>query len=140
MGFFTLELAKRAGAHGRVICVDVQRKMLARLRRRAAKAGLLERLDVRLAPAESMGLADLEGKVDFSLAFAVVHEFPDARKFFCEVASASKPGARLLVAEPHPHVKATTFEAQLQAAAECGFTVANRLSIRRSLAAVLVKQ
>jgi SAM-dependent methyltransferase len=140
MGFFTLELAKQAGPNGRVICVDVQPKMLDRLRRRAAKAGLLDRLDVRLAPPESMGLADLEGEVDFTLAFAVVHEFPDARKFFCEVASASKHGARLLLAEPHPHVKTKTFETQLHAAAECGFTVADRPSIRRSLAAVLVKQ
>ena len=92
MGFFTLELAKRVGPSGRVVCVDVQQQMLDRLKRRAAKARLLDRLDLRLAPAASMGIADLQGQVDFTLAFAVVHEFPDARKFFCEVAAASKAG------------------------------------------------
>src|SRR6516165_6577412 len=76
MGFFTLELAHRVGTSGRVVAVDVQPKMLDGLRRRAAKAGLLERIDVRLAAPDSLGLADMAGAVDFTLAFAVVHELP----------------------------------------------------------------
>lgn len=39
MGFFTLELARLVGATGRVVAVDIQRKMID-LKRRAAKAGL----------------------------------------------------------------------------------------------------
>ena len=49
MGFFTLELARRVGDSGRVVAVDVQPRMLAGLKRRAAKAGVLDRVDVRLA-------------------------------------------------------------------------------------------
>src|SRR5271157_2690534 len=71
MGYFTLELVRRVGLSGRVVCVDVQQQMLDRLKRRTAKAGLIDRLDVRLAPAESMGIADLVEAVDFTLAFAV---------------------------------------------------------------------
>src|SRR5664280_1369404 len=49
MGFFTLELARLAGGSGRVIAIDIQPRMLDVLRRRAAKAGVLDRVDARLA-------------------------------------------------------------------------------------------
>jgi SAM-dependent methyltransferase len=139
MGFFTLELLRMVGNRGRVIAVEIQPKMLAKLKRRAEKTGMLDRLDARLASADSMGITDLRGSVDFTLAFAVVHEFPDAGRFFAEAATASKPGARLLFAEPNGHVKAADFESELRAADEAGFTVVERPSIRRSQAAVLRK-
>ena len=96
MGFFTLELARRVGASGRVVAVDIQPRMLDGLKRRARKAGLLERIDVRLAEPHSMGLIDLAGKVDFALAFAVVHEMPNTSSFFSEASKALKrqPAAR----------------------------------------------
>jgi len=139
MGFFTLDLARMVGASGRVIAVDIQPRMLARLKRRAAKAGLLDRLDARLATSDSMGIADLAGSLDFTLAFAVVHEFPDAGRFFAEVAVASQPGASLLLAEPTGHVKAADFDAELKAASDTGFVLADRPTIRRSHAALLKK-
>ncbi len=139
MGFFTLELARLAGERGRVIAVDVQPKMLTRLERRARKAGMGERIETRLAQPESMGIADLAGRVDFALGFAVVHEFPSADNFFREVAQALKPGAMLLVAEPSGHVKRGEFEAQLASAAATGLRVVSHPSIRRSHAALLQK-
>ena len=139
MGFFTVELARLVGSSGRVVAVDVQPKMIDKLKQRLAKAGVAGRVDARVAPAESMGVGDLQGTVDFLLAFAVVHEFPDQAKFFAEVAAASKPGASLLLAEPKGHVKAATFDAELEAASNAGFTVAERPVIRRSLTALLKK-
>jgi len=139
MGFFTLELARRVGPGGRVVAVDIQPKMLARLKRRAQKAGLLERLEFRLAQADSMGLADLAGKIDFVLAFAMVHELPSAASFFAEAAAVARPGARLLLAEPVGHVKKEAYESELQAAGGAGFRVVERPAIRRSLAALLEK-
>lgn len=140
MGFFTLELLRRVGAHGRVIAVDVQPKMLAKLKKRAARAGLLDRLDARLVASDSMGISDLRGSVDFTLAFAMVHEFPDAAHFFAEVAEASKPGAKLLLAEPSGHVKAANFQAELGAAAQAGFVVQEHPAIGRSQTALLTKK
>jgi SAM-dependent methyltransferase len=137
MGFFTLELARLVGDSGRVIAVDVQSRMLDGLRRRAAKAGVLGRLDARLAASDSLGLADLAGAVDFTLACAVVHELPAADRFFREAAQASKPGARLLLVEPAGHVTASAFDAELQAARDAGFTVVESPSVRRSHAALL---
>ncbi len=139
MGFFTLDLARLVGASGRVVAIDVQPKMIEGLKRHAAKAGLLDRIDARLAAAASMGITDLEGSVSFTLAFAVVHEFPDSGRFFTEVAAASKPGASLLLAEPKGHVKASQFESELQAAFEAGLKLVDRPTIRRSRTALLQK-
>src|SRR3974377_170143 len=70
MGYFTIELARLVGRSGRVIAGDVQPKMLEGLKRRAAKAGVLNRINARLATRESTGIEDLQGLVDFVLAFA----------------------------------------------------------------------
>ena len=139
MGFFTLELARLVGPGGRVIAVDIQPRMIAGLKRRLAKAGLAERVDTRVAAQDSMGLSDLAGKVDFTLAMAVVHEMPSAERLFTEAAAALKPGGTLLLAEPSGHVKPELFATQLRAAALSGFTVAERPTIRRSQAALLKK-
>lgn len=139
MGFFTLELARRVGVSGRVVAVDIQPRMLGGLKRRAAKAGLLGRLDIRLAQPGSMGLAGLTGRVDFALAFAVVHETPSASSFFTELGQTLKPGASLLFVEPTGHVNSAQSEAELAAAARAGLTLAERLPIRRSHAALLKK-
>jgi ubiquinone/menaquinone biosynthesis C-methylase UbiE len=139
MGFFTLELARLAGPSGHIVAVDIQPKMLASLRRRVARAGLEDRIDVRMAAAVSMGVADLAGTVDFVLAAAVVHELPDEGRFFLEAAAALKPGGCLLVVEPSGHVDARKFESELSAAARAGLAVAKRPAVRRSHAALLRK-
>ena len=138
MGFFTLELARLVGPGGRVVAVDVQPKMIAGLRRRAEKAGLLERIEARLAEAKSLGVDDLAGQVDFTLAFAVVHEMP--KGVFPQAAAASKRGARLLLAEPAGHVSDAAFAKQLEAAKAAGFSLAARPSIRGCHAALLERE
>ncbi|MGO4881854.1 MAG: class I SAM-dependent methyltransferase [Bryobacteraceae bacterium] len=139
MGFFTLALARRVGPSGRVVAVDIQPKMLDRLKRRAADAGLSARIDIRLAQPDSMGISDLAGTVDFVLAFAMVHEMPSAAEFFRQSALAMKPGAHLLLAEPAGHVKPALFAAELESAAQAGLQVSDRPAIRRSQAAVLTR-
>lgn len=139
MGFFTIPLARLVGSGGRVVAVDVQPKMIEGLKRRAAKAGVLDRVDARLASAETMGVGDLQGKADFVLAFAMVHEFPDPAKFFAEAAEALKHGGTMLLAEPRGHVSRTDFDAELAAAATAGLRPSSRPTISRSHAAVLLK-
>lgn len=139
MGFFTLELARMVGDSGRVVAVDIQPKMLDRLKRRIGEAGLVDRADVRLAQPDSLGLADLAGKVDFVLAFAVVHEMPSACRFFAETSAALKANGRMLLAEPAGHVKSVAFENELREAAQSGLKVESQPVLRRSHAAVLKK-
>ena len=139
MGFFTLPLARLVGPRGRVIALDVQPKMIRKLKRRLAKTGLQEQVDARLVNADSLAVSDLAGKVNFTLAFAMVHEMPSAARFFSETAAASKPGARLLLVEPAGHVTTEEFEAELRDAAQAGFNLLDRPHVRRSVAALLQK-
>jgi len=139
MGFFTLELLRLSGPSGRVVVVEIQPRMVTALKRRAAQAELLNRLDVRLAQPDSMRLADLVGTVDFALAFAVVHELPAAGSFFAEVSRALRPCARMLLAEPTGHVKPAEFEAELRHAAGAGLSPMDRPAIRHSRTALLEK-
>jgi len=132
MGLFTVPLARMVGSAGRVIAVDVQPQMIQSLKRRAAKENLRDRVDARVTTAETMGIVDLAEKVDFTLAFAMVHEFPDAAHFFRTVSHASRPGAQMLLAEPRGHVKEKDFSEELAAAGAAGFSVVNRPVIPRS--------
>ena len=137
MGFFSLSLARLVGPSGRVVCVDMQEKMLEVLRRRAAKAGLTERIEFRRCFAESLEIAEYVGKVDFALAFAVVHEVSEPRRFIGEVAAGLKPGAKFLLAEPWGHVRKAEFECTLRLAEESGLAVIRRPQIWASRAALL---
>lgn len=140
MGYFTLELARLVGPKGRVVAVDVQEYMLARLRDRAARAGVADRIETRLVAHETMALDDLAGTVDFVLAYAMVHETPDKSQFFAEVAATMKPGATVLLAEPRGHVNDERFAGELEKAAGAGLTVVERPRVRMSHAAVLRKE
>jgi ubiquinone/menaquinone biosynthesis C-methylase UbiE len=139
MGFFTVELARLVGSSGRVVAVDIQPKMLAGLQRRVAKAGVAGRVETRLVSADSLNVADLQERVDFTLACAVVHEMTSASRFFAEAAQASKPGATLLLVEPSGHVKEAEFKAELEAAARAGFSFAENRQFRNSDAVLLRK-
>ena len=139
MGFFTRELARQVGPRGRVIAVDVQPRMIAGLKRRLAKAGLSDRVDARIASSDSLGVFDLRGQVDFTLAMAVVHETPGPDWFFGQVAEATTPGGTLLLAEPAGHVKEESFGAELEAAAASGFQILERPAMRRLHTALLKK-
>lgn len=137
MGFFTLELARRVGEQGRVVVSDIQPRMLNVLERRADKKGLRSRIETRLAKGASLGVDDLARRVDFVLAFAVVHELPDTARFFAETGAILKKGGRMLLAEPRGHVKADLWAAEMKAAADNGLRPVEHPSIWGSQAVVL---
>ena len=140
MGFFTLPMAELVGPAGRVVAVDIQPRMLDGLRRRAAKKGVLPRLDARLAEPGSLGVGDLSGKVDFVLACAVVHEMPSSEVFFREAAAALKLGGTLLLVEPAGHVKPDKFAKEIDVARRAGLQWKERAAVRHCLGAVLTKK
>ena len=139
MGYFTLSMARMVGPKGRVVAVEVQPRMLAVLERRAQKTGLLERIEFRQAKAESLGVQDLAGKVDFAAALHVVHETVDQPSFFAELWESLKPERKLLFVEPRGHVSQDEFEQSLAIAKHVGFgqdTISRKISGR---SAVLTK-
>jgi ubiquinone/menaquinone biosynthesis C-methylase UbiE len=137
MGFFSLPLAKLAGETGRVVSVDLQEKMIKGLLRRALKAGLSDRIDARICRQDSLGADDLAGKIDFALAFALVHEVPDKERLFAEIYNALKQTGEFLLAEPKGHVSNPDFEKTTAIAQGTGFEVLRALKIPRSRAVLL---
>ena len=139
MGFFSLPLARMVGQAGKVICVDVQNKMIESLKRRSNKAGLSDRIETRVCDHNSLGLDDLKEEIDFAFASAVVPEVPDVPDLFSEIYDALKPAGRFLVIEPRGHVSEKDFETTVSAAKQNGFKVINRPRIARSRVVLLEK-
>jgi ubiquinone/menaquinone biosynthesis C-methylase UbiE len=137
MGFFSIPMGRLVGARGRVVCVDVQERMIKALGRRVAKAGLGTIVETRLCTGTSLQIDDLAGKVDFALAFAVVHEVPDQNHLFEEVHHSLKRAGVLLLSEPHGHVTGEEFGRTIATAEQRGFRVLDSLNIRRSHAVTM---
>jgi SAM-dependent methyltransferase len=140
MGFFSLPLARLVGPSGRVVCVDLQQKMLDMLQRRARRAQLLDRIETRLCAADSLGLTDLRDQMDLTLLFAVVHEVDDPARFFSEVHEVLRSGGRLLFAEPKGHIRENVFRESVSRAERSGFRQMQSLRIPWSRAVLLEKR
>jgi 2-polyprenyl-3-methyl-5-hydroxy-6-metoxy-1,4-benzoquinol methylase len=139
MGFFSLPAARLVGPKGRVVCIDLQPRMLEKLKKRARKAGLGDRIEGRTCSPVSLDASDLQGRVDFALAFAVVHEVPEPEALMRELFESLAPGGRLLLAEPKGHISEEDFTRTLDIARAGGFEQASRPDVRRSLSALMVK-
>ena len=137
MGFFTLALARLVGPSGRVVCVDVQEKMLKALMRRAHRANLADRIEARVCDADSLRVSDLAGTIDFVLTFAVVHEVDNAARLFGEIQGALTSRGRVLFAEPRGHVSEQAFQESLALAKQNGLHKTGPVKIARSHAAIL---
>jgi 2-polyprenyl-3-methyl-5-hydroxy-6-metoxy-1,4-benzoquinol methylase len=140
MGFFSLPLARMVGSTGQVVCIDLQEKMIKSLKKRAAKAGLSDRIETRVCSRKSLEIDDIPGEIDFALAFAVVHEVPDSETFFTQVNQSMKPGSMLLVGEPKGHVSVDDFKQTISTAQHCGFEVVEHPEIKRTRAVLLNKR
>jgi 2-polyprenyl-3-methyl-5-hydroxy-6-metoxy-1,4-benzoquinol methylase len=129
MGYFTIAMAQ-LGA--RVVAVDLQQKMLDVLAKRATRAGVRDRIELRLADENSL---HLDVRADFVLAFWMLHEVPDPQRMLNEVRAVLAPGGTLLVAEPRGHVSGTLFEKETDLAVAAGFTVAGtpRIALSRAV-------
>ena len=134
MGYFTIPLARMVGEKGRVIAADVQPEMLRFLRRRAERAGVSHRVETHLCRPEALGI---DVRVDFILAFWMVHEVPSQEDFFKELKSVLKPSGSLLVSEPKIHVSRAMFNKTLETVRVLGFSVKEEPKLRLSHSAVL---
>jgi ubiquinone/menaquinone biosynthesis C-methylase UbiE len=136
MGFFAIPMARLVGEGGSVLAVDLQQKMLDVLRKRAARAGLADRIRTHRCEADALGVGQ---PVDFALAFYSAHEVPDLRRLLTELHGCLRTGGRLLVVEPVGHVSAAAFEEMVSMAEAMGLALDARPRICLSRAAALVK-
>jgi ubiquinone/menaquinone biosynthesis C-methylase UbiE len=139
MGYFSVPMARLVGPGGRVVCVDLQQKMLDGLVRRARRAGVADRITTRLCGPDDLGLGDLAGTADLAVAIHMIHEVPDQRPLLGQLSDVLRPGGTCLVVEPPGHVSAEDFSATLSLAAQAGLRLTGDSPSGRRLTAVLVK-
>ncbi len=139
MGFFTLTLAHLVGPQGRVVAIDCQERMLARLRERVRRAGVAAWVDVRTCPEHTLRVEDLAGAVDRILAFNVVHEAADPERMIGEMARALRPGGQLLLSEPQGHVRDDIFQGEHDLCKEVGLYDVAWPRVRRQRTVVMAK-
>jgi len=137
-GYLSLPLARLVGPGGRVLSVDIEPRAVARLRRRARRAGLAERIDARACKSRDLGLDEFRGEVDLVFVIHTLHEFEDLPGFLGQVARLLKPGGRMLVVEPRGHVRPAHFDAEMEVCRLAGFSQLERPEFGgRNMAALL---
>jgi ubiquinone/menaquinone biosynthesis C-methylase UbiE len=134
-GTFSIAMAKMVSESGKVIAVDVQEKMLQILRKKAAQQGLDSRIVTHKCDPGRIGISE---KVDFALAFYMVHEVSNAGAFLKGVVSLLKPKGTLLVVEPKFHVSATAFGNIIEVARQAGLSPTYWPKIRFSRSKLLL--
>ena len=117
-GFFSIDMAQMAGRSGRVIASDLQEGMLQKLRDKIQGTELEERFTLHQCEEDKVGVSV---NVDFVLAFYMVHEVPNPKKFFEEINSILKPNGQVLVVEPPLRVSKKAFEETIRKARDSGF-------------------
>jgi ubiquinone/menaquinone biosynthesis C-methylase UbiE len=120
-------MARMVGKTGRVIAVDVQDEMLQMVRQKAVKEGLDSRIVTHKSNPDRIGISD---RVNFALAFYMVHEVPDVKTFLKEIANLLKPNGKLLIVEPLFHVSASSFKSTVDAAQLAGLKPISEPRIR----------
>lgn len=136
MGLFSIAMARLVGPTGKVISVDIQPQMLSVLAKRAARAGVGERIVRHLCRPESLNVTE---SCDFTLGFYSVHEVPDRQHLLEQIHALLRPGGQLLVVEPKGHVPEQSFARMLAEAADTGFVERARPRVRWSRAVLWSK-
>ena len=139
MGFFSLPLARMVGEGGRVVCVDIQQRMLQTLTRRARRRRLERVIEARLCTQESLGLEDLAAQAGLVLAAHVIHEAENPQRLIASCRTVLQPGGRLLVLEPDGHVSAEEFAATRRLALACGLVEQQTNELPKSRMMVLAR-
>ncbi len=118
-GFFTVPIAGLVGKNGKVIAADLQKGMLQKLYSKIKGTELEDRIKLHKSEQDKIGIAE---KVDFILAFYMVHEVPDKDNFFKELKSLLKESGSVFIVEPKLfHVSKKAFEETIKIAELAGF-------------------
>jgi ubiquinone/menaquinone biosynthesis C-methylase UbiE len=118
-GFFSVEMAKMVGKSGKVVSADVQEGMLQKLGSKIHGTELEGRITLVKCDKDKVNVSD---RVDFILAFYMVHEVPDKASFFKELKTILKETGQLLLIEPKLfHVSKEEFRTTTTLAEKNGF-------------------
>jgi ubiquinone/menaquinone biosynthesis C-methylase UbiE len=133
-GYFTFELAKLVGDEGRVIAADLQQGMLDKVAGKIRGTDLEQRIGLHKCQDDMIGISK---KVDFILAFWMVHEVSDQERLFEELNSVMNPGGRIWIIEPKIHVTEKSFKKMISRLESAGLEIIERPAIWLSRSVLL---
>ncbi|MCX6149470.1 MAG: class I SAM-dependent methyltransferase [Ignavibacteriales bacterium] len=134
-GFFSIEIAKMIGKTGKLFSVDLQEGMLQKIRNKIQGTEIEERITLIKSDQEEISVPE---KVDFILAFYMVHEVPNKDKLFEALKNLLVEKGQFLIVEPKFfHVSKTEFEMTIQKAEKAGFKATKGPKLHFSFSAIL---
>jgi ubiquinone/menaquinone biosynthesis C-methylase UbiE len=98
-GYFSVEVAHRLGPKGRLVCVDIQPRMIGALRRRLLREGATNALPM---VGDALGLPLADCSVDCAFLVTVLGEVPDRPKALAELRRVLKASGILSISETLP--------------------------------------
>lgn len=119
-GFFTIDMSRMVGEDGRVIAVDLQEHMLLKVKKKADKYGVSDRMEFHQCQSNTIGL---NKRADFILVYYMIHETPNPKGFLAELKGLLKDSGKLLIVEPKIHVSRKLFESMLMEGEDVGLRI-----------------
>jgi ubiquinone/menaquinone biosynthesis C-methylase UbiE len=134
-GFFSLEIAKMVGRSGKLISADLQEGMLQKLREKIKGTELEERITLVQCDKDKVRVPE---RVDFIVAFYMVHEIIDKNSFFKDLKNILNEKGQFLLVEPKLfHVSQKEFEGTMKLAEDSGFKIYQGPKLPLSWSAIL---
>jgi ubiquinone/menaquinone biosynthesis C-methylase UbiE len=133
-GYFSLGIARIVTSSGKVIAADLQEKMLEKVNRKISETEFSKIFELQKCQADRICVIE---KVDFVLAFWMIHEVPDKAKLFAELKSIIKPEGKIFIVEPKFHVTKSAFDNMLSIIHDVGFKVVETPKVAISRAVIL---
>jgi ubiquinone/menaquinone biosynthesis C-methylase UbiE len=95
-GRYTVAAARQVGPEGGIVTIDIEPRMIERVQRRAAEAGL-ENIDARVADVYQLPFE--AASFDLSYMITVINEIPDPARAMGEIHRVLKPDGALVFSE-----------------------------------------
>lgn len=119
-GYFTIEIARILDGSGKVIAADLQQGMLNKVIRKISGTEIESRIKIHKCQENLIGISE---KVDFILAFWMIHEVYDPDRLIGELKSVLNPGGKVYVIEPKLHVSKKSFSNTVGKFKQAGFKI-----------------
>ncbi len=134
-GFFSIAMAGMVGKAGKVFSADLQEGMLQKVCEKIKGTEVEKRIQLVQCDREKINLHE---KVDFILAFYMVHEVPDKNSLFRQLKDVLKDQGQFLLVEPKLfHVSREEFAETTRIAEGIGFHVGQGPRLGLSWTAIL---
>jgi len=136
-GFFSVELAKMVGKSGKVFSVDLQEGMLQKIRDKINGTTLEGIINLIKCEQDKINVPE---KVDFILAFYMVHEVPNKDVLFETLKNILNDKGEFLIVEPKLfHVSKKEFDLTIRKAEAVGFKTTQGPKLPFSFSSILKK-